>query len=53
MNPDNTNLEEYYEYIKTCKTCKQSYGLDHPNDNGLCPICYTKEKRKNMKKESF
>jgi len=37
-----------YPFYKICSNCSQKYGLDHPKDNGLCPLCSRQtQKRKN------
>ena len=33
-----TNLKEYYKYVRCCSRCSIKYGTDSKVDSGLCPL---------------
>lgn len=38
----NKGINLYFKKIVSCRACKREFGSDLKQDDGLCPICYSK-----------
>jgi len=39
-NEGRKELKKYYDFIRICNVCKETYGIDKGvKENGVCPLC--------------